>query len=194
MSANRIQAWGDGLSHGYAGQPSTFMLNPSGLSLSGITFEIIGPTRPEFFVDYLSGGLIAVSYVPTFPGLYKIHIRFFGRDAPGSPFPVEVLGDAQSKQDMVRDVIQNVKISGSAATTGKPLITNQFLLDPRNAIVAGNLSAHMRGPGHIEVDFKENLDGTIHVQYKPENSGVYKLNLKFGDVPVQGSPFTINVV
>ncbi len=60
---------------------------------------------------------------------------------------------------MVRDVIQNVKISGSAATTGKPLITNQFLLDPRNAIVAGGLSAYMRGPGHIHVDFKENLDG-----------------------------------
>lgn len=113
---------------------------------------------------------------------------------------------------MVRDVIQNVKISGSAATNGKPLITNQFLLDPRRAIVAGSLSAHMRGPGNIEVDFKENLDGklfyifkynvrnktdlfagTIHVQYKPSHSGVYHLNLKFGDVPVQGSPFVINV-
>lgn len=92
-------------------------------------------------------------------GLYKIHLRFFGRDAPGSPFSVEILGDEQSKQDMVRDVIQNVKISGSAATTGKPLITNQFLLDPRNAIVSGNLSAYMRGPGNIHVDFKENLDG-----------------------------------
>lgn len=71
----------------------------------------------------------------------------------------------------------------------------------------------MQGPGHIEVDFKENLDGnfkrlvyavwlrnkflfitgTIHVQYKPSDSGVYKLNIKFGDIPVQGSPFIINV-
>lgn len=92
-------------------------------------------------------------------GLYKIHIKFFGRDVPGSPFSVEVFGDTQSKEEMIRDVIQNVKISGSAARNGKPLITNQFLLDPRNAIVAGGLSAHMQGPGHIEVDFKENLDG-----------------------------------
>lgn len=62
---------------------------------------------------------------------------------------------------MVRDVIKNVKISGSAATHGKPLITNQFLLDPRNAVVCGDLSAYMQGPGHIEVDFKENLDGKL---------------------------------
>lgn len=94
-------------------------------------------------------------------GLYKIHIKFFGRDVPGSPFSVEVLGDTQSKEEMIRDVIQNVKISGSAAYHGRPLITNQFLLDPRNAIVAGSLSAHMQGPGHIEVDFKENLDGNF---------------------------------
>lgn len=78
---------------------------------------------------------------------------------PGSPFSVEVFGDAHSKEEMVRDVIQNVKISGPAATRGKPLITNQFLLDPRNAIVAGGLSAYMQGPGSIHVDFKENLDG-----------------------------------
>lgn len=91
--------------------------------------------------------------------MYKIYIKFFGRDVPGSPFSVEIFGDAQTREEMVRDVIQNVKISGSAATNGKPLITNQFLLDPRRAIVAGSLSAHMRGPGNIEVDFKENLDG-----------------------------------
>lgn len=82
---------------------------------------------------------------------------------PGSPFSVEVSGDTQLKEEMVRDVIKNVKISGSAAKNGTSLITNQFLIDPRNAIVAGGLSAHMRGPGHIEVDFKENLDGKLSV-------------------------------
>ncbi len=81
MSANRIQvtekkifygfpiknkiilmeskAWGDGLSHGYAGQPATFLLNPSGVSLTGITFEIIGNSSIEHitakhFLHYIS--------------------------------------------------------------------------------------------------------------------------------------------
>lgn len=147
-------------------------------------------------------------------GLYKIHIKFFGRDIPGSPFPVDISGDAQSQVEMVRDVIQNVKISGPAATNGRSLITNQFLLDAREAVVSGGLNAFMQGPGNVEVGFKENLDGnytlslcgykfrflfnflskgTIHVQYKPSHSGVYKLNIKFGEIPVVGSPFIINV-
>lgn len=94
-------------------------------------------------------------------GIYKIRIKFFGRDIPGSPFKVEVLGDAQSQAEMVCDVIQNVKISGPAATNGKSLITNQFLLDPRKAIVAGDLNALIQGPGNVEVGFKENLDGNF---------------------------------
>jgi len=62
---------------------------------------------------------------------------------------------------MVRDVVQNVKISGLAATHGRALVTNQFLLDPREATVAGGLSAYMQGPGNIKVDFKENMDGKL---------------------------------
>lgn len=62
---------------------------------------------------------------------------------------------------MVRDVIQNVKISGPAATNGRSLITNQFLLDAREAIVSGGLNAFMQGPGNVEVGFKENLDGNF---------------------------------
>ena len=134
-----------------------------------------------------------VSYTPTFPGPYRIHIKFFGRDVPGSPFAVEVAGDLESKVSMARDVIQNVIVSGPAATQGRSLVTNQFLLDARGAIVSGGLNASMEGPGNVQVGFKENLDGTIHVQYKPSHSGVYKLNLRFGDIPVVGSPFIIHV-
>lgn len=93
--------------------------------------------------------------------MYKIYIKFFGRDAPGSPFKVEVQGDTQSQAEMVRDVIENVKISGLAATRGKPLVTNQFLLDPRQATVSGDLNAFMEGPGNFEIGFKQNLDGNF---------------------------------
>jgi len=32
-------------------------------------YIFIGPTRPEFFVDYPPNGIIEVGYIPTFPGL-----------------------------------------------------------------------------------------------------------------------------
>lgn len=38
------KAWGDGLSHGYAGQKSTFFLNSGGFKMTGITFTVEGKT------------------------------------------------------------------------------------------------------------------------------------------------------
>lgn len=40
-----FKVWGEGLSKGYAGQQSNFLLNPNGLSLSGITFAVVGKIR-----------------------------------------------------------------------------------------------------------------------------------------------------
>lgn len=130
-----------------------------------------------------------VTYTPHFPGNYRIHIKFFGRDIPGSPFALNVVGDTTGHTSAVMGVI----VSGPALTQGRTYVTNQFLLDARNAGVAGGLNAFMEGPGRAEVGFKENLDGTIHVQYKPSNPGLYKLHLKFGETHVQGSPFAVNI-
>lgn len=79
---------------------------------------------------------------------------------------MNISGDSQIQVEMVRDVIQNVKISGPAATNGKSLITNQFLLDAREAIVTGGLNAFMQGPGNVEVGFKENLDGKQQINFQ----------------------------
>ncbi len=130
-----------------------------------------------------------MSYTPTFPGSYKVYIKFYARDIPGSPFNVQIAGDTSG----MSSAAGGVRVSGPALTRGKSLVTNQFLMDARNSGVTGGLNAFMEGPGQAEVGFKENLDGTVHVQYKPMNSGVYRLHLKFGDAHVPGSPFTIDV-
>lgn len=111
-----------------------------------------------------------VTYAPTFPGTYRIYIKFFGRDIPGSPFTLNVMGDNTGHTSAVMGVI----CSGPSLTQGRTYVTNQFLLDARNAGVSGGLNAFMEGPGRADVGFKENLDGTIHVQYKPYNPGLYR--------------------
>jgi hypothetical protein len=109
----------------------------------------------------------------------------------GSPFALNVVGDTTEHAQAVH---MGVKVSGPAITQGKSFVTNQFLMDTRNSGVTGGLNAFMEGPGRADVGFKENLDGTIHVQYKPQKPGVYRLHLKFGDTHIQGSPFNINVI
>ncbi|XP_021963293.1 filamin-A [Folsomia candida] len=192
-SANYVQAWGDGLNVAQAGLPATFHINPNGQDMSGITFGVEGPSRPDFQFQHLQGGVVAATYTPIFPGPYRIHIKFFGRDIPGSPFALNVVGDTSQHAEHASAVFTGVKVSGPAITSGKSFITNQFLMDTRGSGVTGGLNAYMEGPGRADVGFKENLDGTIHVQYKPQKSGAYRLHIKFGDTHIQGSPFLINV-
>lgn len=111
----------------------------------------------------------------------------------GSPFALNVVGDESATAQHANAVFTGVKVSGPALTQGRSFVTNQFLMDTRGSGVTGGLNAFMEGPGRAEVGFKENLDGTIHVQYKPQKSGVYKLHIKFGDTHIQGSPFIIDV-
>jgi filamin len=190
MQANFIQAWGDGLAIAQSGVPATFCINPNGQDMQGITFGVEGPSRPEFQFQHLQGGIVQATYTPTFPGPYRIHIKFYGRDIPGSPFALNVAGDTTEHATAVH---MGVKVSGRALTQGQTFVTNQFLLDTRGSGVTGGLSAFMEGPGRADVGFKENLDGTIHIQYKPQKPGQYKLHIKFGDTHIQGSPFLITV-
>jgi len=190
MNANFIQAWGEGLSVAQANVPASFQINPNGQDMQGITFGVEGPSRPDFQFQHLQGGIIQATYTPVFPGPYRVHIKFFGRDIPGSPFALNVMGDAT---EHAAAVFTGVKVSGPALINGRSFVTNQFLMDTRGSGVTGGLNAFMEGPGRAEVGFKENLDGTIHVQYKPQKSGVYRLHIKFGETHIQGSPFVINV-
>lgn len=51
----------------------------------------------------------------------------------------------------------------------------------------------MEGPSKPEITFKNEPDGTTKVVYKPNAPGAYKLNLKFNNLPLPGSPFNIKV-
>ena len=57
----------------------------------------------------------------------------------------------------------------------------------------GGLSVSMEGPAKPEIRFKHNDDGTTSVLWKPPNPGDYKINVKFADQPIPGSPFAVNV-
>jgi len=103
-----------------------------------------------------------VSYTPTFPGRYKVYIKFFARDIPGSPFSVNIVGDTFG----MSSAVGGVRLTGPALTHGRSLVTNQFLMDARNTGVTGGLNAFMEGPGQAEVGFKENLDGKFYFWFK----------------------------
>ncbi|XP_054165990.1 filamin-A-like [Oppia nitens] len=50
-----------------------------------------------------------------------------------------------------------------------------------------------KGPSKADIQCKDNEDGTISVTYVPPAEGVYKINIKFGEKPVIGSPYSAKI-
>ncbi|CAG2181972.1 unnamed protein product, partial [Oppiella nova] len=58
---------------------------------------------------------------------------------------------------------------------------------------AGNLQVAVEGPSKADIQCKDNKDGTISVSYLPPAPGEYKINIRFGDRPIKGSPYSAKI-
>jgi filamin len=85
-----------------------------------------------------------------------------------------------------------VKVSGNALNEGKTHVDNTFHVDTKNAGYGG-LSLSVEGPSKAEINCKDHEDGSLDVSYRPTESGLYIINLKFADQHVPGSPFAVAV-
>jgi len=121
----------------------------------------------------------AISFVPKEPKPHVVELKFNGENVPGSPFRCAVVDAA--KVNLSGDGLDKVAV-GEQATF---FIEGQFDMgDPEVKITAPNkkvLASSIRfiGEGHFAVD------------YNPLLVGDHQVEVKMGDVQVQGSPFTI---
>jgi len=186
MSGPVVKASGTGLNSGFAEAPNKFTINSQGLNVSKLALAFDGPSKPECKMTTQKDGSVDVVYTTQLAGDYKIHVKFEDEHIQGSPFAVKILGDVKAN-------VQKVKVSGPALKTGKNNVTNEIIVDAREAGITSGLQVSMEGPSKPEISFKSAEDGTTKVQYKPTSAGAYKLNLKFNNIPLPGSPFNIKV-
>lgn len=93
--------------------------------------------------------------------------------------------------------------------TGEPAL---FTISTKGA-GAGGLSMAVEGPSkaevslirdfnevrkifsisHPQINYKDNKDGTVSVNYLPTAPGEYKISVRFGDKNIKGSPFFAKV-
>jgi len=184
-----VEAHGGALVTGVAGAPNRFTVFTQGHNVAGLSVAFEGPSKPEISFANQKDGSVEVCYTPKCGGDYKIYVKYDSKDVRGSPFKCNIAGDIQQ----TRGLVQKVKCSGPALKEGHTHLTNEFLVDTKEAGISGGLQVAMEGPSKPEVSFKDNKDGTLKVCYKPDKAGQYKIHLKFGDLHVPGSPFVINV-
>ncbi|XP_014601690.1 PREDICTED: filamin-A-like [Polistes canadensis] len=155
--------------------------------IRSLNASIIAPSGLEepCFLKKLPSDNVCVSFTPREAGSHAVSVKRMGKHIPNSPFKIEVkdreVGDAKK-----------VKVTGAALKEGKTHVENTFSVDTRNAGFGG-LSLSVEGPSKVEIQCKDNEDGTLNMFYKPTEPGIYIVNLKFADHHVDGSPFAVKV-
>jgi glutaredoxin len=90
--ASLSSAWGPGLVEGIANQDALFTVQLPDGSNSKLEVKVEGPNdKAKVNVKKNPDGTYGVSYLPTTPGAYRVHVLVGGEHIPGSIFDVMVL-------------------------------------------------------------------------------------------------------
>ncbi|TGZ34411.1 Filamin-B [Temnothorax longispinosus] len=162
-------------------------LEPSGL---GVTVE--GPCEAAINCRDNGDGTCSVAYLPTEAGDYGINITFNEQHVPGSPFQAIVVPDAD---------LSKIKVSGSGIQPHGLFVNKQtaFTIDARDIAKSktddGKVSCTINNPngGKIEKLIIPQGDGTYRVSYTPFEEGCHTIEILYDNVPIPGSPFSVNV-
>lgn len=82
---SNIRAFGPGLHTGIVGQPAKFTVDTNG-ETGALGFSIEGPSKAKIECNDNGDGTADVSYLPTAPGQYAVHILCDNEDIPKSPY------------------------------------------------------------------------------------------------------------
>ena len=129
-------------------------------------------------------GTYSCSYVPKDVGDYYVKVNYAGKPAGKTPYHVQVApGASVPKPDAV-------KAWGPGLEKVVALEPAKFTVDASKA-GNGDLGLAISGPAECVVDCTDNGDGTFDCEYVAPMPGVYKVDLKFADKDVPGSPFSV---
>lgn len=118
-----------------------------------------------------------------FAGEYTFDVKYDGAPVPGGPFKVKATHGFDPKR---------VKVYGPGLKGGVVNKPNEFTIETVNA-GNGGLGLSINGPSEAKVNVVDNRNGTLTVQYIPDEGGDYNIGVKFGDQQVPGSPFKVPI-
>lgn len=95
-----IRAYGPGLHGGIVDHTAKFIIDTQ-RETAGLGFAIEGPSEAKIFCHDNGDGTGVISYLPTAPGQYAVHIRCDNEDIPKSPYIVNILPKGDFDPDKV---------------------------------------------------------------------------------------------
>ncbi|KAL8582065.1 hypothetical protein ACOMHN_028046 [Nucella lapillus] len=184
---SKIVAYGPGLEGGVVNQKAVFTVETNG-ETGALGFSIEGPSQAEIDCKDNGDGSADVWYMPTKTGEYAVHILCNDQDIPKSPFMADIKPAADFNAEKVI-----AKGPGLEKNGAEPNKWAEFTVDTTAAGKAPlSIVGHDVDYKPIEVQVKDNKDGTYACRYMPTRPMKYTISVNYGGVAVPNSPFRVN--
>ncbi|XP_035708450.1 filamin-A isoform X3 [Folsomia candida] len=184
-----IKAYGPGLSGGVVGYPALFTVETNG-ETGALGFSIEGPSQAKIDCHDNGDGSADVRYLPTVPGEYAVHILCDDEDIPKSPYIAHIMPKGNDFQpELVK--CHGPGLEPTGCSTNKPA---EFTVDTRlggSAPLEVTVMDAKYNP--VEVKVRETSEGVYSCSYVPKRGAKHTVQVNYGGVPVQDSPYRVFV-
>ncbi|XP_052286873.1 filamin-A-like isoform X5 [Dreissena polymorpha] len=186
---SKVVAYGPGLEGGVVNQPACFTVETNG-EVGALGFSIEGPSQAKIDCKDNGDGSADVTYWPTMPGEYAVHILCNEEDIPQAPYMAQIQ-PATSAFDASKVIAKGPGLEKDGVTVGQPA---EFTVDAKKAGKAPlNITCIDATYKPVEVSVKDNKDGTFSCVYHPKNPVRHTIIITWGTVGIPKSPFRVNV-
>ncbi|CAJ0927524.1 unnamed protein product [Ranitomeya imitator] len=188
----KVTCSGPGLEHAQVGEAGKFNVDCSNAGNAELTIEIISDTgmQAEVHIQDNGDGTYTITYIPLYPGIYTITIKYGGQMVPNFPSKLQVTPAVDTS---------GVKVFGPGVE-GKGVFreaTTDFNVDARALSKSGgpHVKTRVSNPSgnFTEAFVQDNGDGTYKVEYTPYEQGVHSVDVSYNGSPVPKSPFRVPV-
>uniref|UniRef100_A0ABD2W3Y9 Calponin-homology (CH) domain-containing protein n=1 Tax=Trichogramma kaykai TaxID=54128 RepID=A0ABD2W3Y9_9HYME len=178
LASGYVTAYGPGLIYGVCGEPANFVISTKGAGAGGLSMAVEGPSKAEIACHDNKDGTVAVSYLPTAPGEYKVSVKFGDKHIKGSPYNAKITGEGRKRNQISVGSSSEVQLPGKVSDA-----------DIRS------LNASIVAPSGLEEPcfLKKMPSGNICVSFTPRECGSHEVAVKKMGKHIANSPFKIDV-
>ncbi|XP_015127266.1 filamin-A isoform X2 [Diachasma alloeum] len=183
-----IRVFGPGLHGGIVNHPAKFTVDTNG-ETGALGFSIEGPSKAKIECQDNGDGTADVTYLPTAPGPYAVHILCDNEDIPKSPYIANIVPASDFHPDKVE--VSGPGIQPEGVHRDKP---THFTIDPRKAGQAPLEVAIQDALGRqVPVKLDNKKDGTVQAHYTPTSGAGHVVMVNYGNVATKKSPYRVKV-
>ena len=186
---DKCWASGPGLVSATTTEPATFQIRTKDdAGFARVHIHVLGPSRAEpiGMTENAAEKCVDVVYNPSAPGEYEMRILWGDSHVRGSPFKVQVTGEA------VNDATK-VKVSGAGLNGGRVGETLKFFVEGEAGSGPGPLGIRIVGPSKPNIVADDSSTEGVEISYTCQDPGEYQLTLKWGDQELPMSPHTFTI-